>query len=283
LSADYRTESHDIWEAMAAGWERDRAWTWDASREVGEWLVAKLAPQPGQTILELACGTGETGFAAAAKLGDEGRLISTDFSAQMVEAARRRAAELGLRNCEFRVMDAERMDLEDDSVDGVLCRWGYMLMADPAAALAETRRVLQDGGRLALSVWGDPQRNVWASAGGAALVEHGHMPPPAAGKPGIFALANPDRLRELVTGAGFAEPEIEEVESRWRFGSFDDYWRFLEELAGAVALVLKKLSTDQRAGVRETVEETVRPFSSNGGYLFPGVALNAVTTAREAQ
>jgi ubiquinone/menaquinone biosynthesis C-methylase UbiE len=283
MGADYRNESHHIWEEMAAGWERDAARVWEASRETGEWLVTKLAPEPGQTILELAAGNGETGFTAAARLGDEGRLISTDFSARMVEGARRRAAELGLRNCEFRVMDAERMDLETDSVDGVLCRWGYMLMADPAAAVAETRRVLRDGGRLALSVWGDPQRNVWASAGGGALVKHGHMPPPAPGVPGIFRLAGPDHLRELVTGAGFAEPEIEEVASEWRFESFDDYWRFLEELAGAVALVLKRLSTDQRAAVRETVEDTVRPFGNNGGYLFPGVALNAVTITTEGR
>jgi ubiquinone/menaquinone biosynthesis C-methylase UbiE len=71
----------------------------------------------------------------------------------MVAAARRESERLGLANVEHREMDAERMDLDDDSVDGVLCRWGYMLMSDPATALAETRRVLRDGGRLSLSVW----------------------------------------------------------------------------------------------------------------------------------
>jgi ubiquinone/menaquinone biosynthesis C-methylase UbiE len=80
------------------------------------------------------------------------RLITTDFSPAMLEAARRRGAELGVANVDYRVIDAERIELHDDSVDGVLCRFWYMLMADPAAAFAETRRVLRPGGRLALAV-----------------------------------------------------------------------------------------------------------------------------------
>jgi ubiquinone/menaquinone biosynthesis C-methylase UbiE len=282
VSEDYRGRSHDIWQEMAAGWERDQLWMWEASHKVGEWLVAKLRPQPGQTILELAAGTGETGFAAAAAIGDEGKLVSTDFSSNMIEAARRRAEELGLRNCEFRVMDAEHMDLGDDSVDGALCRWGYMLMADPLAALRETTRVLRDGGRLALSVWGTPERNQWAAVAGPALVKHGHMPPPVPGAPGIFAMSDPEQMRALLTDAGFSEPELEEVEVEYRFDSFDDYWRFLEELAGAIAMVLKTLGDEERVAVRETLQESLAPFRRGGGYLIPGVTLNAVATPESA-
>jgi ubiquinone/menaquinone biosynthesis C-methylase UbiE len=273
--AEYRDVSRSTWERMAAGWDRRRQWIWDASRAVGEQMVAKLDPQPGETILELASGTGETGFAAAARLGERGRLISTDFSAPMVDAARRRAAELGLSNVDFRVMDAERMDLEDGSVDGVLCRWGYMLMADPAAALAETRRVLRDGGRVALSVWGPPESNPWAAAPRRALVAEGHVSPPPPGEPGIFALASNERIQELLAGAGFGEVGIEPVASEWRFEDFDDYWSFLEELAGALSLVLRRLDADQLAQVREALKRDVEPFRSNGGYVFPGLALNA--------
>jgi ubiquinone/menaquinone biosynthesis C-methylase UbiE len=95
---------------------------------------------------------GDTGFEAAAMIGEAGRLIWTDFSPQMVEVARRRGAALGLRNVDYREMDAEHIELEDATVDSVLCRSGYMLMADPAAALSETDRVLRPGGCLALSV-----------------------------------------------------------------------------------------------------------------------------------
>ena len=276
--AQYRKASHATWERMAAGWDRRRQWMWDVSHAVGEQMVAKLDPQPGQTVLELAAGTGETGFAAAARLGDDGLLISTDFSAPMIEAARRRAEELGLANVEFQVMDAERMTLDDDSVDGVLCRWGYMLMADPKAALAETRRVLRAGGRLCLSVWGPAEDNQWAALSRRTLVEAGHAPASQPGDPGIFAMSSEERIRDLVTGAGFETVEVERVEVEYRFGDFDDYWRFIHDLAGAVALVLERLSEDELAQVREAMEEKAQPFRANGGYTIPGVALNAVAT-----
>ncbi|MFN2490941.1 MAG: class I SAM-dependent methyltransferase [Actinomycetota bacterium] len=122
-------------------------------------MIRELAPQPGDTELELAAGAGDTGFEAAAILGEGGRLISTDFSPAMVDVARGRSAELRVGNVDHRVMDAEHIELETDSVDGVLCRFGYVLMADPATALSETRRVLRPSGRLALAVWGTTERN----------------------------------------------------------------------------------------------------------------------------
>jgi ubiquinone/menaquinone biosynthesis C-methylase UbiE len=275
----YREQSHAIWEKMAAGWERRRDYLWNTSHAVGERMVAKLEPQPGQTILELACGLADTGFAAAAALGDDGKLIATDFSPEMLENARDRARELGIGgNVEFRVMDAEKMDLGDDSVDGVLCRWGYMLMADPAAAMAETRRVLRDGGRLCFSVWGPPERNQWSAIAGAAVVGAGHMPPPEPGAPGIFALGDPERIRPLVTGAGFDQPEIEELELEWRFDSFDEYWRFVTELAGACALVIRELSDENRTAVQEAMRESAAPFERDGAYAFPALVLNVVAS-----
>ena len=94
-------------------------------------------------MLELASGVGDTGLMVARLVGETGRVIIKDFAPEMVAEARRRAQEVGVENAEFRTLDAERMDLETDSVDGVLCRWAYMLMIDPAAAFAETRRVLR--------------------------------------------------------------------------------------------------------------------------------------------
>jgi ubiquinone/menaquinone biosynthesis C-methylase UbiE len=175
-------------------------------------------------------------------------------------------------------MDAEHMDLPDDSVDCVLCRFGYMLMPDAATALAETRRVLRDGGRLAFAVWGAAERNPWAAAAGAALVQLGHMPMPEPGAPGIFSMGTEERIRELVVGAGFGEPQVEEVPVEWRFESFEDYLRFLEEVTGVVAIVLAKLTEEQRAEVDEAIKRNAEPFRANGAYVMPGVALNALAS-----
>jgi ubiquinone/menaquinone biosynthesis C-methylase UbiE len=276
--AEYREKAHDTWRQMAAGWQRQREWMWDATHKVGESMVSKLEPREGQTILELAAGVGDTGFVAAKELGDDGKLISTDFAPEMVEAARKRGAELGLTNVEYRVMDAEKMDLDDDSVDGVLCRWGYMLIADPAAAFAETRRVLRDGGRLCFSVWAGPERNPWAAIAGATVVQRGHMPPPEPGAPGIFAMGDPARIRALVSGAGFAEPGIDEVPVEYRFTDPDDYWHFLNELAGGIALTVKALPDEERQAVQKQLYEQVAAFEQNGALVFPGAALNVVTS-----
>jgi SAM-dependent methyltransferase len=194
----------------------------------------------------------------------------------MVEAARAESQRLGLGNVEHRELDAERMDLGDDSVDGVLCRWGYMLMADPGAALRETRLVLREGGSLALSVWASPEANPWASLPGRVLLEHTGSTPPAATAPGIFAMADPERTRALLAASEFEVRRMEDVSMSWRFEDFDGYWAFLTQLAGALAVGIEALPDEDRRAVRSRVEEAVEPFRSEGGYNIPGVAQNTL-------
>ena len=261
---------------MAPGWERWRGHLAHALSPVRQWLVRELAPAPGDTVLELSAGPGDTGFTVAAGLGEGGALISTDFSPEMVEVARRRGAELGLANVEYRVMDAERIELDTDSVDGVLCQNGYMLMADPAAALSETRRVLRPGGRLALAVWGAPERNPWAAIGGMILVQRGHMPPPEPGAPGVFSMAGEEHTRGLLESAGFTGIRTEEVPVAFPFGDVDEYMSWASDVAGPFAMVIRGLPDKELAAIREELAEALAPFTADGGYELPGVCLNAV-------
>src|SRR5215211_2853808 len=129
---EYRAKSLQNWDSFSGNWADEHAFLHEA-----------------------------TGGVARA-LGDGGKLIQTDFAPGMVEQEKRLAADAGLSNIEHRVMDAENMDLEDSSVDGVVVRYGYMLMADPAAALSDTKRVLRDGGNLSFAVWTAPDLNLWA-------------------------------------------------------------------------------------------------------------------------
>jgi SAM-dependent methyltransferase len=182
----------------------------------------------------------------------------------MVEEAKANGAKVGLTNVEYRVLDAENMELEDDSVDGVLCRYGYMLMADPAAALAETKRVLRDGGRLSFSVWGSPQHNPWASVPGATMVELGYLPAPQPGDPGILAMADHERIRELVTGAGFEEPEIKEVPARWPIPDLETFHLFVDEVAGPIKFALEALPDAERAATWEELDRRIAPYIEGG-------------------
>jgi SAM-dependent methyltransferase len=272
-----RQQSRATWNAVAPGWYAQREELWKFSRPVSEWMIRRLDPQPGDTVLELAAGLGDTGFMAARLVGESGRVIITDFAPEMVVGARRRAEEIGVKNAEFRVLDAERMDLETDSVDGVLCRWAYMLTTDPVAAFAETRRVLRPGGRLAFSVWASRERNPALSLVGRVLELQGHIPPPEPEAPGAFAMADPGRTRELVVRAGFAEPEIEEVSFRFSFVDQEAFWRYLNETSASASPVLQSLPTTAQEAIREQVHEAARPFHSGEGYAFPAVCLNVVT------
>src|SRR5262249_37170090 len=134
------------WEAMAPRWERGRELLWRGTREVSEWLVSRLDPRPGQTVLDPAARAGGTRVLAAPPLEPGGLLITSDREPGMVEAARRVAMDVGVSNAEFRVLDADRLALADGSVDGVINRFGYILRGDPPPALAEIRRVLRPRG-----------------------------------------------------------------------------------------------------------------------------------------
>ena len=263
---------------MAGGWERTRTQREKTAVPVTEWLVRELAPKPGDTVLELAAGQGDVGFEIAAVLGKSGRLISSDFSPAMAEIARRRSAELGLTNVEHRILDAEQIELSDDSVDGVLCRWGYMLMPDPAAALAETRRVLRSGGRLAFSVWSSRARNPWISVAAGILVAHGHMPPPEPGEPGMFVLGDEELLRRLVENAGFANVRIEDVAVHSNYPSVDEYVRRSSEMGGMFSRAWAEAREGEQERMKDELREAFAPFAVDGGYELPGVTLCVVTS-----
>jgi len=273
---EYRRTSLANWQTMAAGWERRRADMETVTEPIRDWLVRELAPKPGETILELAAGPGDTGFAAAALLGDEGQLISTDFSSEMTEVARRRGRELGLLNVEYRTMDAERLELEDDSVDGVICRFGFMLMSDTEAALAETRRVLRPGGRLVLATWRGPERNPWVAIGGRILTARGFMPPNEPGAPGMFTMSDDGRVESLLAAAGFTDVLIDDVPVRMPYGDVDEYVTATRDTGGAFARAFNEASEEEQRAITQELAEAFTPFEVDGGLALPGLALVAL-------
>ena len=273
----YRGFSYEVAETIAPSWERRRDDIEQISTPVREWMLSELAPQRGDTVLELAAGTGDTGFEAARLIGEQGRLISSDFSPAMLEAARRRGAELHITNVEYQVIDAERINLDTDSVDGVLCRFGYMLMADPSAALAETRRVLRPGGRVVLGVWGPPEHNPFFATIAVSLVHRGHIPapePPPA--PGIFSLASKTRISALLKAAGFGEVRTEDVAVHFNLPDADEYLSLIADSAGPLALPLRGLTDGERTEIKADVQDSLAQFETVDGYEIPGVAVCAV-------
>jgi SAM-dependent methyltransferase len=265
---------------VAAAWERyrDRLFQWSAP--LSTWMVNTVDPKPGETVLEVAAGPGETGFLAAERLGPEGKLISTDLNEAMVDAARRGAETRRLTNVECRVMDGQQMDLPDDSVDGVLSRFAIMLMPEPDRAVAEIRRVLRPGGRLAYGVWGPFDRNGWLTHLVGALLQHGVAPPgDPFGPGGPFSLPDAQKNRELATGAGFTDVEVVEFEGTMEYADLDDYFTVQTAVSGPVSGLVAAMSEDEKAQIKETLAEMTASFRTDtGGYRFPTLSLG-VTAA----
>ena len=269
----YRQESRARWGAQARGWSAQAERMARATMPVSVWMVDALALQPGHDVLELAAGTGEVGFLAAEQITPGGTLICSDFVPEMVTAAQARAERLGTVNVRFRQIDAESIDQGAASLDGVLCRWGYMLMADPEAALRETRRVLRAGGRVALAAWRSPAENPWASVPARELVERGHLERPDPEAPGQFAWAREGIIAERLEAAGFAEHEVGTVDFPLRFDSLDAWIATQRDLASRFRDALDRLEAGERDDVLAAVRERAAPFVQEDG----SVALPART------
>jgi SAM-dependent methyltransferase len=272
------TESASAWSAVASGWERRDRFISEGARPVTDRLLTELDPRPGQEILEVGGGLGEVGRRAAELVRPGGRVLVIDQSPAMVEAARRLGAQHD--NLEVRVLDAQALDLDSASVDGVVSRFAYMLVPDPVAALTEARRVLRPGGRLALAVWAAPEENPWGSTIGRSLVELGIVERPEPDTPGPFRLADPARLESLVRGAGFAEPTVAGVDVTMRYASFDEYWDVTRDLSMSLREALARVPESAAAELRSRVDESLAQYAGDEGLAIPGRAWVTSATAR---
>jgi SAM-dependent methyltransferase len=276
----HRASSLQSWEEAASGWVHRQELIRELGAPVAHWMVDALALQPGERVLELAAGLGEAGMLAAELVAPMGGVIVSDQAEAMLAGARERAAEMSLSNVEFQVLNAEWIDLPLASVDAVLCRWGYMLMADPAAALAETRRVLRPGGRVALAVWEAIQLNPWALLPAQELIERGVVPPPPEGHPGPFALGSRARVSELLAEAGFVEIDVHGMDLWRRHTSFEELWEVTLDLSRSFHDAVLARPAAEVAEIKASLAERFAPYTAaNGSLEVPGRTLLASASA----
>ena len=263
----FRAESRARWEDAAAGWEARREAFQRGAQVVSMRMIDLLDLQPGQRIVELAAGVGDTGLLAAELVAPGGSVLITDGAEAMVEAARRRADELGVRNVEARSMELEWIDLPTASVDGVLCRWGYMLLADPETSLRETRRILRPGRSVVLAAWTEPDANPWMTAINRSVVELGFGERPSPDEPGPFALSDRARLEELLDAAGFDEADIDTVDFAFTFASQDEHWEHQLAMSTRLGEQVAALSPAQHTALRDAVDTKTAEYLEEDGTL----------------
>ncbi len=281
----HRDASLQNWEEAASGWTRQQRAMREFSAPVSHWMIDAIVPQPGERVLELAAGLGETAMLAAELVAPMGGVIVSDQAEAMLSGARERAIALGLSNVEFRVLNAEWIDLPVASVDAVLCRWGYMLMADPLAALIETRRVLRPGGRVALAVWDSVEENPWALLPSRELIERGLSTGRAGtssqpGTPGPFALGSSERTAELLQQAGFVDVRLQALDLRRRHASFEEFWDSTLDLSRALHDAVLDRPEPEIAEIYAALAERFAPYTADDGSLdIPGRTLVASAAA----
>ena len=272
---ELRTRLHRMWAGVAEGWA-EHAETVDArSALLTEKLLALSAPAPGERALELACGAGGAGLAAAQLVAPHGEVVLSDVAAEMTAIAAGRAKARGLGNVTTRVRDLEQIDEPDRSFDVVLCREGLMLVPDPARAAREIERVLRPGGRLAVAVWGPRERNPWLGVMFDAVSAQLGCPVPPTGMPGPFSLEDADKLAGLLTDAGLRDVVVSELPVPLSAPSFDEWWTARVALAGPLTQILAALPDDTVQAIRDRACDAVGPYESTQGLEFPGVALLA--------
>lgn len=270
-----RERLHAMWASVAGAWAEHADYVDVRGAAVAEAMLDVAAVRAGERVVELACGPGGVGLAAARRVGPGGEVVVSDVAREMTAIASARARALGLANVSARALDLERIDEPDGSYDVALCREGLMFAPDPARATREILRVLRSGGRVAVTVWGPPERNPWLGLVLDAVGAQTGAPVPPPGVPGPFSLAGPGRVEGLLRDAGFADVAVGELPVPVRVASFDEWWARTTALAGPLARVLASLPDGAVEAVRTRLRGAVEPYEGPAGIEIPGLTLLA--------
>jgi ubiquinone/menaquinone biosynthesis C-methylase UbiE len=268
-----RDRMHTMWDSVAPAWELHSDYVDARGARLAKAMLDRAGLAPDARVLELACGGGGLGIAAAPRVAPGGEVVLSDVAPEMVAIAARRAGERGVTNVATRVLDIEAIAEPDASYDVVLCREGLMFAAEHARAAGEIARVLRPGGRVVVAVWGPRAENPWLGIVLDTVGEHLGMPVPPPGIPGPFALDDRDVLGEILRAAGLRDVTIDQVSVPMHARSFDDWWTRTSALAGPIASLLAGLNDDSKAELRARLQARVRPFAAADGLHFPGVSL----------
>ena len=280
-ASDLRAHLHGMWASVAPAWSAHAEYADARAAALTTRLLELARPRRGEQVLELACGAGGTGLAAAERVAP-GETVLSDVVPEMTTIAAARAAARGLDNVTTRVLDLDSIEQEDASFDVVLCREGLMFALDPARATTEIARILRPRGRAALAVWGPRAQNPWLGIVLDTVAAQLGRPVPPPTVPGPFALADAGTLEQILRAAGLDDVTVEEFAVPLRVNSLDDWWMRVSALAGPLANILAAMAPEARDALRTRAEDAAAGYATSDGYEFPGLALVAGATRRSA-
>jgi ubiquinone/menaquinone biosynthesis C-methylase UbiE len=259
------------------GWDRavvayEAGWR-DQLEPAHSLMLGMAALRPGERVLDVACGTGLVSFRAAATVGHQGAVIGTDISGEMVETARRGAAQRDLANARFERADAEALPMKVASFDVAVCALGLMYVPDPVRALCEMRRLLRPGGRAAAAVWGARRKCGWAEI---FPITDARVASEVC--PMFFHLGTGDMLARAFEAAGFTEVRSERLSITLSYASAEDALAAVF-CGGPVALAYSRFDEATRRAVHAEYLESIAAYRTGDGYAVPGEFVVAAARA----
>jgi len=272
---DIKEQQRAQWRDAADAWDRYFEWYSRAFAPVMTWCADAIAAAPGMHVLDVAAGSGQPALAIAARVQPSGTILGIDFSPEMVAVAERRARQAGASNVSFGTMDAEQLELPDASFDAVTCACGLIFFPDAHRALAEMRRVLKPGGRIAIVVWDQPLKSPFVTVGGGAVSRFHAPTPPNPNSPGAFRFAKPDVLERVLHDAGFGDVTIASVPMPIEFESTQEYWEMFTECAAGIKTKISMLSNEDQLKLRGLMDELAAPHIVNGRLRLESMPLCA--------
>jgi SAM-dependent methyltransferase len=228
-------------------------------------LLTAAAIGASDRVLDVGCGTGQLTLDAA-RAAHAGSTLGVDLSSPMLECARRRAAEQNIPNVSFEQVDAQIEPFDAESFDVAISNVGATFFGDLVAGFTNIARALRPGGRIALVTWQSLADNEWIREFRSALAAGRDLPAPPPDAPNPFALADPDRVRSILTTSGFADVELDGTNERMWFGDDgDDAYEFV---LGLLGWMLDDLDDDGKARARGALRATTTAHETSDGVQY---------------
>jgi ubiquinone/menaquinone biosynthesis C-methylase UbiE len=257
---------------LAEHWQRDVARRRQDFAAATQRMLEAAGLKPGDHVLDIAAGTGDQSILAGRIVGPVGAILATDIAAEMLTIAAHVIQQEGLTNITTRVMDAEHLDLEDNSFDAVICRLGLMLLPHPQQALREIQRVLKPGGKLAALIWSVPGHNPLFALPLAIVARYANGVSSQGSGP--FALADPAVFERELTEAGFHDVRTRTYPFQSHYASLD---AFLQSTGSRlIAGVMEQLSQQEQQHMLEEVRQAMSQFAGAQGFVAPAELLLGV-------
>ena len=234
----------------------------------GDAALKAAAPQPGERVIDVGCGCGDTSIEIARIVGETGAVLGIDVSQPMLEVARSSGALANCVHLAFRDGDASEAELPANT-DLLFSRFGVMFFSQPSQAFKHLRNALRPDGRCVFVCWRAPRDNAWAMTPlSAARAAMGVTPTPAdPNAPGPFAFADEERLRAILSGAGFGAIDVQRFDAALSLGATPRSAAEGAVQIGPVSRFVREVGVEHLPIILDAVERTLAPLAAPDGHV----------------